>query len=163
PSPFAEPGIGMSWSEYKISQYSGVASLLFIGCALGYWSRRSRWGFGLVTLWLAFTLITGVYVNYVKADARTRSIREVTQSNTAPFAVYLALRHAVGRNVKPAETSYLDLPGAEIKARQMVAYFLNEWPLISDWLDHGYIFHWISPAHQKASLTTGDWLISSQM
>jgi len=163
PSPFPEPGVGMSWSEYKISQHSGIASFLIIGCGLGYSSRRSRWGFRLVTVCLVFTLITSFYVTYANADDRTRSIRDATQSNTAPFSVYLALRNAIGRNVKPNEKIYLDFQGAEAKSRQIVAYFLNEWPLTSDWTDDGYIFHWISPSNRKTELTSSDWLVSSHL
>jgi len=163
PSPFAEPGIGMSWSEYKLSQHASGPFLLVIGCALGYWSRRSRWGFRLVTLWLAFILVAGGYMNYVKANDRTHSLREATGSDKNPFLSYLALRQAVFQNIKPSKLIYLDLLGPQNKSREMMTYFLNEWRVSSDWTDDGYIASWVSPPNRTLPITSADWIVSTYM
>lgn len=155
-SPWTE-GVGQSWSQFKISNWTSVFVLFLVTCAIALASRRGAILRSLAILALLLWQASGLAWNYVLADYRTRPFRNETGFNQAPFDSYYKIR-SVAR-LAGREPIYLDLGGQHHKNRQMLTYFLSDRPVISDWSDDGYLFPMLPQADRTYQLEPSMWLI----
>jgi hypothetical protein len=133
-SPFPV-GTGQSWSQFKLADW--VHPLVFIALALVLIptiarTRRRR------TLSVVSALFVALLGSSV-APSRTAALKPEFPGIHNLESYYLAVRQSVERACPLSTSIYLDLAGPELKLRQMLALFLADRRLKSDWRDDDYI------------------------
>jgi hypothetical protein len=153
-----ENGIGQTWSQFKISEWSGPFCIIFLGCLFIYGLKTSRICASISYSVLFICIAFGIIHNFNLADSRTKPIRMETGYNQEPFRVFLDLREHILYNIKPDQCLYLDLGGRHHKLRQMFTYFLPDINLGGAWHDDGY-FCWLPSAEQNIPMSKCEYLL----
>jgi hypothetical protein len=153
PNPFAS-GLGQSWSQFKIADWAHpfVAALVFI--ALLPLARHRG-----VRMLLVVACTIGLFASASAGIARVApTARQYVERGNV--GQYLAdLREAVTKECASRPAVYLDLGGQNHKMRQIVALFLPDMLVRSDWIDDGYIAPWLPPSERRRKIELGDCVV----
>ena len=76
-----------------------------------------------------------------------------------PLREYLILREKILKNVNKDEIIYLSFGAEKYKLRKMIAYILNDYKIISNYMDDGYITGNILPKDRNISPVKSDFLL----
>jgi len=147
PNPW-HPGItGQTWSVYKVVQYGFIlfppafAVLWYRAFSLNRFWRRGSQGAGIAVLVLMLAVF-GASLNH-----QVGPMKRATGNSANPIQEYYKMRDAV----KKSGDSTLNIVMSRDlqKHRQLVAYFLRDIKLISNWMDDGYIYPWLIPSERE--------------
>jgi hypothetical protein len=154
-APFAI-GKGQSWSQFKLSDwlhpFMSVIMIAGLISLLGKTEKMKRGGLHtLVALGLLFASISG----YHRANHLMKSYPNVSHLSTYLKGLPSFVSNACGDDVP----IYLDLGGSYHKVRQIVALFLGDRSLKSNWYDDGYIFHQLIDENRNQNIQKADCVI----
>ena len=155
-SPFPV-GVGQTWSQFKLSNWSSPLILALVGAGLALLSSR-RIGLNIAGLAIAFSFQANIRAHFALLTSRIGETLRLTGRTTNVFAIYEAIRTAA-QTAQPAGTIYLDLSGGDYKSRQLAAYFLHDFPTAGDWTGDGYIYPKLPPEWSSVSLSDCRWQV----
>ncbi len=134
---------GHSWNIYKIVQYMFFIFPPIIGMAFYSFEEAKKLVFRVFAG--AYTVILIGFVCY-STYINTEQMRSFTGNRENPIQEYYKLREAYKNEERPIN---LLIPTDQLKHRQMVAYFLKEHELVSDWTDDVYILGMLDEENRK--------------
>ena len=151
-------GTGQTWHQYKISNWVSPVILTLIGIGLVLLLRRRVNQLIAISLFAAF-IFNNITTNYKLAAPRVAELMRRTGVQRNPFSAYKDLRTFAHSFIDSQEHIFIDLGGQENKGRQLVAYFLHDIPLVSDWSDDTYIAPWLPAGWEKRQSNNSKWWI----
>jgi hypothetical protein len=156
PSPWPI-GTGQTWNQFKLFTWLSPVLLALSGAGAAVFARSPR-AVGVWACLLGGWTIASLHANNQLAGPRVAEVLLQTGYAHDPFAAYRQLR-ALVHATDPRGPVYLDLGGPDAKSRQMVAYFLHDYPVAADWSDDVYIYPWLPAGWQKISPADCRWWI----
>ncbi len=173
PSPWREhndtgfpDGIGQSWSQYKLTTW---ASLFFISvvAALGTaWAMRGRTFVRRYMLAALLVVWCGTGLGWNALIARRRGNQLLIDAGVAadPFTVCLRMRQTAS-GLPPDAWIYLDWPkqGQGANFFELMAYFLYDHPLASDWNPKVYPRFPMTPESSWRTAADCDWVLKYRL
>ncbi len=153
------PGIGQSWSEFKLSEWASLAAVaLTIAGFLILAGRRRLASTGLLLLWGVAELAWSAG----GLTHPTRAFRAALGVNTDPFATLLTLRQVLA-SVPKDDVVYLDFQGDDFKSRkirELPVYFLSDRRLAGDWTaDSGLLWNLLPENERNMPITRAGWMV----
>ena len=154
-------GVGQSWSQYKLTVWASFAAICLVaalGTAATMGRRGCRWRpwlLGVLFLWCSL----GSGWNDVNAWRLGKWLMIDAGVRRDPFAVCLAMRQKVAA-LPPTEWIYLDWPpDGHAKFREIMAYFLYDHRLASNWESGSYMGSYVTPEDARRTAADCDWVL----
>ena len=154
-------GIGQSWSQYKLTIWASFAVICLVTALGTAWTMRAQtpWRRSAVIVILLIWCGTGLGWNYRLAWRRGKWMLQDVAVQRDPFAACLAMRNTVAA-LPPNEWVYLDWPtSGHVKFRQVIAYFLCDHPLASDWKSDAALGPYITPDDARRTAADCQWIL----
>ncbi|WP_410770723.1 hypothetical protein [Fontibacillus sp. BL9] len=147
-NPWFSDKMGHSWNIHKIIQYMFFIFPPIIGLSLyDFWNKSKINKFISTFLVLGYIPIVLVFT-YHYSLMSTEQMRTYTGNNENPIYEYYKLKDTYKDEKRPIN---LALSTDLTKHRQMIAYFLKNNNLVSDWSDDGYISGSMSAENRNLS------------
>ena len=154
------PGVGQTWSQFKLSLWVSPALLAVAGVSLIRLSQA--WRFPAASLVLAGWCAAGLGWNASLLLVRANPIRLVSGETHDPFGSYRAFCEPL-TELPASDVIFLDAtPGdfGSIKQRELLAYFLGDRPLIGNWtLDDNLPTQLLPPQERQPPAAGADWIV----
>ncbi|WP_438394112.1 hypothetical protein [Caballeronia sp. DA-9] len=161
PSPFPT-GIGASWSEFKLSDWAGPFMSVFILVGMIRLKRPlgKQFNHAVVTVFALGLILTAIAPPRVLAGAFNPFIRYYG-SPPDLGQLYLNLRNTALDICPGNRAVYLALNGEDVKAREIVALFLADRDLRSNWTGDDYLND-MTRAHGNQDIAAGDCVVEAR-
>ena len=153
--------VGQTFLQLRVTHWSSPALLLCFTAAVVNLGQRDRWiGRKVVIGFLALWCACGLAANYQLGANRSDVDLASTGQNHDPFTVYVNLREALART-PASDVIYLDMDQPEdYVSRQLVAYYLQERRVASDWKTDSYINPWLPRDQPTPPPRQCQWILS---
>ncbi len=155
PSPFPK-GLGQSWSQFKLADWSHPFTMVFSLLALAQLLRRMQKYLAYVTTLLFVASFAGATLISV---ARVSPLIDYYGGTQDLNGFYQEFRHEVTTTCPRNVSVYLSLKDQHQKFRQMAVYLLADREVTSDWTDDGYIFPFLINERRTQLLNPGDCVV----
>jgi hypothetical protein len=140
---------GHSWSIYKDIQYMSIFVPVIIGISFYSLFDNGRFNktllIGISSLFIVFNLT----MSFHNSKLNTQEMRSYTGENINPLHQYDLLYQQLRDVDKPIN---LIMPANLLKHKQLVAYFLRDHEIVSDWSNDEYIYPHMKPENRSPSL-----------
>lgn len=151
-NPFST-GVGQSWSQFKLADWAHPFVTLFVLLGLAYLGKYCASQFSKI---LVLLVASALVISCVYSIERMVPIESYYHHPTSLSQFYLNFRHKITEKCGNNRAIYLDLSGEDHKFRQMLALFLVENRLKSNWTDDGYITNSMPNYLKNESFEKGD-------
>ncbi|MGM9452441.1 hypothetical protein ACTAZI_03805 [Legionella bozemanae] len=150
-------GKRQSWSQFKLSDWSHPFLMAILLFAFASWWQFRKWLFYVtISVVLFIGLSSALWMSMMRIQPLLAEYENI--NNLDHF--YLNLRKEVLANCPPSVPIYLAIPTND-KLKQMMAYFLADRELNSDWHNDGYISPWLPLAKKSPHLQKEQCVIES--
>ncbi|PNL62139.1 hypothetical protein A6J39_013450 [Legionella anisa] len=150
-------GKRQSWSQFKLSDWSHPFLMAILLFAFASWWHFRKWLFYVtVSAVLFIGLSSALWMSMMRIQPLLAEYEGI--NNLDHF--YLNLRKEVLANCPPSVPIYLAIQKND-KLKQMMAYFLADRELNSDWRNDGYISPWLPLAKKSPRLQAKQCVIES--
>lgn len=145
-NPWISGQLGHTWNVNKILQYMFIIFPPVIGISLYQFFRKKKkyisviCGFMYVSILLMFS--------YYYSVVSTNQMRGYTGSDENPLDQYYKLKQVYENEERPIN---ILISSDLVKHRQMIAYFLKDNKLISDWSNDEYVSNMMSEEYRSNS------------
>jgi len=142
---------GHTWSIYKNVQYISIFVPIVIGMSFyplyekGIKYKRLLIGTGFCFVIVSLTL------SWHNSKISTQEMRNYTGNSERPLYQYELLYKEFKKDDRPIN---IVMPPQLLKHKQMLAYFLRDHEVISDWSNDGYIFPHMLPENRAPLLVS---------
>ncbi|TDL51865.1 hypothetical protein E2R60_19860 [Paenibacillus dendritiformis] len=143
-NPWISSQLGHTWNINKIVQYMFLLFPPVIGLSMYSYIKRQK-KFISVILGLVYVSITLIFTYYYSM-VNTEQMRIYTGDTDYPINQYYKLKQAYENKEGPIN---IVISSDLIKHRQMIAYFLKEKKLVSDWSNDDYISYMMSEEYRN--------------
>ncbi|OAS20524.1 hypothetical protein [Paenibacillus oryzisoli] len=142
---------GQTWSIYKTVQYSFVLIPPIIGMTFYYVYKQGKlYKYAMLLSGIIF-VIFGLSTSYFSSKSNVQEMRQYTGNTNNPLGQYYLLYDQLKANNKPIN---LVAPENLAKHKQLIAYFLRDHEIISDWSNDGYIYPHLLPENRSPKMKT---------
>lgn len=154
-SPF-QKGLGQSWSQFKLADWAHPYVMALVLLAIA--SVRPRLGKLFDRAVVALFVMSAVSATIIGV-ARITPLMQYYNGVSDLNRFYLEFRKTVLASCPASAPVYLELRGDHHKFRQMVALFLYDREVRSDWMDDGYIYTRLPKERKTQELTGGNCVV----
>lgn len=158
---FVENEIGNSFLQFKLYGWLSVINISFLiyTYLLVYDCLEFRFKKAIFIL-ISVLFFFGIYLHgFFSPKFSMQEVVNDLDGKKYPLREYLILREKILKNVNKDEIIYLSFGAEKYKLRKMIAYILNDYKIISNYMDDGYITGNILPKDRNISPVKSDFLL----